>query len=34
MQWQESLDFSADSLDAIERILAAMHARSQNAAPG
>ena len=25
MQWQESLDFSADSLDAIERILTAIH---------
>lgn len=25
MQWQESLDFSADSLDAIERILSAVH---------
>ncbi len=29
MQWQESLDFSADSLDAIERILTAIHSRSQ-----
>ena len=29
MQWQESLDFSADSLDAVERILSAIHARSQ-----
>ena len=31
MQYQESLDFSADSLDAIERILSALHARSQKA---
>ena len=30
MQWQESLDFSADSLDAIERILTAIHSRSQS----
>ena len=30
MQWQESLDFSADSLDAAERILGAIHSRSQN----
>lgn len=29
MQWQESVDFSADSLDAIERILSAIHSRSQ-----
>jgi hypothetical protein len=29
MQWQESLDFTADSLDAVERILAAIHSRSQ-----
>lgn len=29
MQWQESLDFSADSLDAMERILSALNARSQ-----
>lgn len=29
MQWQESLDFSGDSLDAIERILTAVHSRSQ-----
>lgn len=29
MQWQESLDFSADSLDPIERILSAIHSRAQ-----
>lgn len=29
MQWQESLDFTADSLDAVERILADIHSRSQ-----
>ena len=29
MQWQESLDFSADSLDAVERILSAIHSRAQ-----
>ena len=29
MQWQESLDFTADSLDAVERILAAIHTRAQ-----
>jgi hypothetical protein len=31
MQWQESLDFSADSLDAVERILGAIHTRSRGA---
>jgi len=29
MQWQESLDLSADSLDAVERILSAIHSHSQ-----
>jgi hypothetical protein len=29
MEWQESLDFSADSLDAIERILTAIHGHAQ-----
>jgi hypothetical protein len=33
MQWQESLDFSADSLDAIERILGVVHGRARKA-PG
>ena len=28
MEWQESLDFSADSLDGVERILSAIHSRS------
>lgn len=29
MQWQESLDFSADSLDGVERILTAIHSQAQ-----
>jgi hypothetical protein len=29
MQWQESLDFTADSLDGVERILTAIHSRSK-----
>lgn len=29
MQWQESLDFSADSLDAVERVLTAIHAGAE-----
>jgi hypothetical protein len=33
MQWQESLDFSDDSLDAIERILSALHNRSMKTPP-
>ncbi len=34
LEWKESLDFGEDSLDAIERIMAKLHARSKNAAPG
>ena len=34
MEWQESLDFGADSLDAVERILTAIHARSQKSPLG
>ena len=33
MQSQESLDFSADSLDGVERILSGIHARSKQAPP-
>lgn len=34
LEWKESLDFSDDSLDAIERIMGKLHARSQQTAPG
>jgi len=34
MQWQESLDFSADSLDAVERILSTIHSRSEKTPEG
>ncbi len=34
LDWRESLDFGEDSLDAIERIMTRMHARSRNTAPG
>ena len=34
LEWKESLDFSEDSLDAIERIMGKLHARSKNTAPG
>jgi hypothetical protein len=33
LEWKESLDFSEDSLDAIERIMSKLHARSKQAAP-
>lgn len=33
LEWKESLDFSEDSLDNIERIMSKLHARSKQAAP-
>ena len=33
LEWKESLDFSEDSLDAVERIMGKLHARSKQAAP-
>ena len=34
LEWQESLDFSDDSLDAIERIMSKLHAREKQTPPG
>lgn len=34
LDWKESLDFSEDSLDAIERIMSKLHARSKQTAAG